>query len=320
MRTGARWQLGPDAVVGVEATRQASDAGEADNQVMLRAALRFLTRSAGRSCTDPPLVTHGPRTRPHAVSLQKVRPVLPGAPARAESAENVMPELTRKLRAAAESDDVEAIDALIDAGANPNAKNLAAIPRSTPRPTRARWEPSGPCSRPAPFATQGMPTEPLRSISPCAKVATTQPMRCATHEAHDDVDRQADSSTSNVQVCNSGAFTSRRLRRLKRAMPAPVSMFQQFALCRTVLPGSCPWTSALSPSTGWLRGRRTVASDAAKPRSAISITEASPVSSSVVARDQTGPGASACTMPTGPCGVSIVTASDKRARAARHLG
>ena len=41
MRTGARWQLSPDTVVSVEATRQASDAGEADNQVRLRAALRF---------------------------------------------------------------------------------------------------------------------------------------------------------------------------------------------------------------------------------------------------------------------------------------
>ena len=41
VRTGIRWQLGPDTVVGVEATRQASDAGEADNQVMLRAALQF---------------------------------------------------------------------------------------------------------------------------------------------------------------------------------------------------------------------------------------------------------------------------------------
>ena len=41
MRTGARWQLGPDTVVWVEATRQASDAGEGTNQLMLRAALRF---------------------------------------------------------------------------------------------------------------------------------------------------------------------------------------------------------------------------------------------------------------------------------------
>ena len=40
-RTGARWQLTPDAVVGVEATRQASDAGEGANEVNLRAALRF---------------------------------------------------------------------------------------------------------------------------------------------------------------------------------------------------------------------------------------------------------------------------------------
>ena len=41
MRTGTRWQLGPDTVVGLEATRQASDAGEVDSQLMLRAALRF---------------------------------------------------------------------------------------------------------------------------------------------------------------------------------------------------------------------------------------------------------------------------------------
>ena len=41
MRTGARWQWGPDTVVGVEATRQASNADEAENQLMLRAALRF---------------------------------------------------------------------------------------------------------------------------------------------------------------------------------------------------------------------------------------------------------------------------------------
>ena len=41
MRTGTRWQLGPDAVLGLEATRQTSDAGEADNEVRLRAALRF---------------------------------------------------------------------------------------------------------------------------------------------------------------------------------------------------------------------------------------------------------------------------------------
>ena len=36
-----------------------------------------------------------------------------------------MPELTLELRTAAESDDVEAIDALIEAGADPNAKNHA---------------------------------------------------------------------------------------------------------------------------------------------------------------------------------------------------
>ena len=41
VRTGTRWQLGPDTVVSVEATRQTSDAGEGANEVRLRAALRF---------------------------------------------------------------------------------------------------------------------------------------------------------------------------------------------------------------------------------------------------------------------------------------
>ena len=41
VRTGTRWQLGPDVVVGLEATRQTSDAAETANQLMLRAALRF---------------------------------------------------------------------------------------------------------------------------------------------------------------------------------------------------------------------------------------------------------------------------------------
>ena len=41
VRTGTRWQLGPDVVVGLEATRQTSDASEGANELMLRAALRF---------------------------------------------------------------------------------------------------------------------------------------------------------------------------------------------------------------------------------------------------------------------------------------
>ena len=32
---------GPDAVLGLEGTRRTGDAGEADNQLMLRLALRF---------------------------------------------------------------------------------------------------------------------------------------------------------------------------------------------------------------------------------------------------------------------------------------
>ena len=41
VRTGARWKLGPDAVLSLEGSRQASDAGEGANEVRLRAALRF---------------------------------------------------------------------------------------------------------------------------------------------------------------------------------------------------------------------------------------------------------------------------------------
>lgn len=41
VRTGARWQVGPDTVVGVEATRQTSGAEETANEVRLRAAIRF---------------------------------------------------------------------------------------------------------------------------------------------------------------------------------------------------------------------------------------------------------------------------------------
>ena len=41
VRTGARWQVGADAVLGLEGTRQTSDAGEAGNELMLRVALRF---------------------------------------------------------------------------------------------------------------------------------------------------------------------------------------------------------------------------------------------------------------------------------------
>ena len=41
VRTGTRWQFNPDTIVSVEATRQASDAGEPDSQLKLRAALRF---------------------------------------------------------------------------------------------------------------------------------------------------------------------------------------------------------------------------------------------------------------------------------------
>ena len=41
MRTGARWQVGADAALGLEGTRWTSDAGESDNELMLRLAVRF---------------------------------------------------------------------------------------------------------------------------------------------------------------------------------------------------------------------------------------------------------------------------------------
>ena len=41
VRTGTLWQLGADAVLGLEGSRQASDAGEGDSEVRLKAALRF---------------------------------------------------------------------------------------------------------------------------------------------------------------------------------------------------------------------------------------------------------------------------------------
>ena len=41
VRTGARWQVGPDAVLGLEGTRQTSGTGEAGNELMLRLVVRF---------------------------------------------------------------------------------------------------------------------------------------------------------------------------------------------------------------------------------------------------------------------------------------
>ena len=46
VRAGTRWQFGPDAVLSLEATRKTSDAGEADNQLRLRAALLNASREA----------------------------------------------------------------------------------------------------------------------------------------------------------------------------------------------------------------------------------------------------------------------------------
>ena len=41
VRTGARWRVGADAVLGLEGTRQTSATGEAGNELMLRLAVRF---------------------------------------------------------------------------------------------------------------------------------------------------------------------------------------------------------------------------------------------------------------------------------------
>ena len=79
-------------------------------------------------------------------------------------------------------------------------------------PTGARLEPSGPFSRPALFATQGTPTEPLRSISRCARVATTQPMRCATPEAHGERQRCARNGKRSVHPTGRPAMRSRSAR------------------------------------------------------------------------------------------------------------
>ena len=84
------------------------------------------------------------------------------APARVKRTENVMPELTLELRAAAGSDDVEAIVAHIEAGAIRTRRTLRAIPRSTPPPTGARLEPSGPCSEHRALAPSENPIEHRR--------------------------------------------------------------------------------------------------------------------------------------------------------------
>ena len=41
VRTGMRWQVTPDAVFAVEATRRGDEAGDADNEVRMRTAVRF---------------------------------------------------------------------------------------------------------------------------------------------------------------------------------------------------------------------------------------------------------------------------------------
>ena len=40
-RAGARWQLGPDVAVGLEATRQEASAGDVSTEMRLRAVVRF---------------------------------------------------------------------------------------------------------------------------------------------------------------------------------------------------------------------------------------------------------------------------------------
>ena len=41
MKGGMRWELGPDAVLGLEATRRSAESAEATHELRVRAALRF---------------------------------------------------------------------------------------------------------------------------------------------------------------------------------------------------------------------------------------------------------------------------------------
>ena len=117
--------------------------------------------------------------------------------------------------------------------------------------------------------------------------------------------------TANVHERNCGEFNSSKLRRLKRAIPAPVSISHRFPVHSTSRTGTWPWTSARRPSMGWDRRWRTVSAERSKPRRASSTTEAAPVSSRRSDSLQERCGASACTTPTAPCGVSIVKTIDE---------
>ena len=61
MRTHIRW-LAPDAIVGLKATRQTSDAGKADNEVGSK--VRFASERGRR---------HAPRHAPASAAVRRVR-------------------------------------------------------------------------------------------------------------------------------------------------------------------------------------------------------------------------------------------------------
>ena len=103
-------------------------------------------------------------------------------------------------------------------------------------------------------------------------------------------------------------------------MPAPVSMFQRLAVHSTCSTGSCPCTSARKPSTGRLRCRRIVSGEASRPRSTSSASEGAAVPNRRSDSAHEWCGASACTIPTGPCTVAIVIASGMLPSAARQRG
>ena len=99
-----------------------------------------------------------------------------------------------------------------------------------------------------------------------------------------------------------------------------MSMFQRLAVHPSCSTGSCPCTSARKPSTGRLRCRRIVSGEASRPRSTSSATEGAAVQNRRSDSAHQWCGASACTIPTGPCTVAIVIASGMLPSAARQRG
>ena len=128
-----------------------------------------------------------------------------------------MPELTLELRAAAESDDVEAIDVLIKAGADPNAKNLAgntalhaAAYRGSVGAIRALLAAGADRNARNVYGATALDIAMREGRDDAAR---------AMHEAHDDIDRRRDRSRESTAVPssavrqNQGTGRHRRTRR-----------------------------------------------------------------------------------------------------------